>query len=1093
MGRDEEGRGHRRGGGHGEHDRADGGSEGRGDGRDGRGEGRKPRTVAPPRVPPGALREFKRYLYRLYLTAGAPSLEGIAALIAEDDGLPGAPGKDTVARLLSGGRLPRLQDAESVAAVLGREADHGRDPAEVVARTRELWVAANENPVPPLRTVEEWGPFRLGVHHAVAADGQRTDPLTPYIERNHDETLRDRLRQAAVSRQSVLVVLVGQSSTGKTRAGYEAVRAELPGWPLLFPADAEELAGWVAADAVDARSVLWLNETQRYLSGTAGEVAARALATLLERVTPLAVVGSMWPEYARKLTARPAGTQDRNFHARGLLELHRAEIHVPDHFAGGLPRVGEAAARDPRLAAALRVAGAEARVLQQLTGGPELVRRYDEGPGNAFTEIEHAVLTAAVDARRLGHTSALPAELLAEAVAGYLPTTARVTHDRDWFAAAVAALCPRPHANGTLTALVPDRVAPGLGAADGYHPADYLDQSVRRSRGHLAPPAQLWQAAERHARTADDLYALGHAAEDRRRYGHALRLYQRAVDHGSPAARAALASLLDAVGDHIGAEAAAADCPRAWAALAMAREAGGDLPGAERAYRVAAETGEPWAWAPLARIRENAEDPEGAEEIACRAAAEGHPQVWLTLARLRERSSPARSRARPAPGAGTGTVTGRPSDPASGPDPVGGGGTANGTGVHEGATANGSRTSPPRGAEPALEGRLPRGTGTRLPAPPGRCVPRVDAHASRPEEAPKPGGTAATAGVEGAPVEPAERAYAAAAAAGEPWGWLGLARLRERAGDVPGAETAYGQAAAAGVTAAWTHLVQLRRRSGDPAGAEEAAVRAAEYGDAEAWSVLARLLEQQGDLPGAERGYAAAAATGASSALARLAGLREECGDRPGAERAAVDAGRDGDGEAWSTLARLREAAGDGDGAEYAAAQASRTGDAEIWTVLARLREAAGDRVGAERAADEAAENGDPDAWAALSRIRERAEDRRGSECAVRRAVDVGGTGAWAALGRVREQHGDAPAAERAYLAATALGDTDAWGDLARLYEETGDRRRAEQAYRTAVDAGDTEAWGGLLRVLRPGGGRRLEPRRRRHGLDAAGGFAEVL
>ncbi len=82
--------------------------------------GRRPRPLAPPRLPPGALREFKRHLYRLYLTAGAPALETVVDSIAGDDTLPGAPGKDTVHRIIGGTRLPGLHDVRSVAAVLAR-------------------------------------------------------------------------------------------------------------------------------------------------------------------------------------------------------------------------------------------------------------------------------------------------------------------------------------------------------------------------------------------------------------------------------------------------------------------------------------------------------------------------------------------------------------------------------------------------------------------------------------------------------------------------------------------------------------------------------------------------------------------------------------------------------------------------------------------------------------------------------------------------------------------------------------------------------------------------------------------------------------
>ncbi|MCZ0990750.1 hypothetical protein O1M54_43620 [Streptomyces diastatochromogenes] len=228
--------------------------------------------MAPPRLPPGALREFKRYLYRLYLSAGTPSLDRIAETAALDDSLPGAPSRDTVGRLLTGAKLPGLHDAESVTAVLARLMD--RDPAETVVRIRELWIEAKERPGRP-RTAEAWGAARLGVHHAVDVDGAGFDRLTPYIERTHDETVRERLR-CARGGEAVLAVLVGQSSTGKTRSAFEAVRIELPDWPVLFPSGPRELLDWVAGDAVDAGSVIWLNETQRYLTGPAGEDVAES-------------------------------------------------------------------------------------------------------------------------------------------------------------------------------------------------------------------------------------------------------------------------------------------------------------------------------------------------------------------------------------------------------------------------------------------------------------------------------------------------------------------------------------------------------------------------------------------------------------------------------------------------------------------------------------------------------------------------------------------------------------------------------------------------------------------------------------------------
>jgi len=70
---------------------------------------RRPRVVRRPVAAPGPLGELKELLYRLYLEAGPPTLEHIAALIAADDSLPGAPEKDTIARCLGSADLPANQ------------------------------------------------------------------------------------------------------------------------------------------------------------------------------------------------------------------------------------------------------------------------------------------------------------------------------------------------------------------------------------------------------------------------------------------------------------------------------------------------------------------------------------------------------------------------------------------------------------------------------------------------------------------------------------------------------------------------------------------------------------------------------------------------------------------------------------------------------------------------------------------------------------------------------------------------------------------------------------------------------------------------
>ncbi|WP_406458128.1 hypothetical protein OG782_35325 [Streptomyces sp. NBC_00876] len=791
------------------------------------------------------------------------------------------------------------------------------------------------------RTASQWDPVRLGVHHAPGPDGSADLPLTEYLPRPHDETLRQRLARTAATNDAVFVLLVGRSASGKTRAAYEAVAAVLPDWPVVHPADADDL---IAAD-IGPRSVLWLDETQRYLNGGSGERAARALRRLLDLVTPLAVVGTMWPEHLRRLTENRRGGEDESPFSRALLTGRHAMIAVPDTLAGDTPAVAAAAARDPRLAAAVRAAGTGHRVLQHLTGGPELVRRWEMGPDQWFTAPEHAVLTAAVEARRLGHAGAVPARLLMEAAAGFMDPAARAAAGKEWFPAAIGALTATGRGPAPLIA---ERHEPGVGDPDSYRPDDYLEQHVRRVRAHRAPPAELWNGAS-WARTADDLYAFGRAAEQRRRYGCAAALYENAVRQGHGRARAAWAVLRETTDGRTAAEETAAADPAAWAALAVSREGSGDGPAAYDAYRHAARAGDAWAWSSMARIREEEGDPAAADAVAALAASAGQPLAWRTLGRMRAARGPAAAEAfEQAAGAGDGWG-------------------------HIGLAQVAERAGD---LAEAVE-HATRAAGMGVTAAWARLV-RLHWSLGAPASAV----AAATGGADG----------------GNPEGWSLLAQLRHTDGDVPGAAAAHREAAALGFGAAWRELALLAESDGNGPAAEEAAAQAVRTGDPEAWTALAEARAERGDDTGAAHAAAEAARAGDVEAWITLARGRERAGDTQGAERAADLAADRGSPSAWAALSRMRERAGDRDGSRRAVLRAGALGAFDAWTALGRVREERGDTAAAERAYVRGCRAGDTEAYDALGALYLE-QGRPAEACAAYRpAVDAGLPDAWEGL-----------------------------------------------------------------------------------------------
>ncbi|MBG0818283.1 hypothetical protein [Planomonospora sp. ID82291] len=414
-------------------------------------------------------------------------------------------------------------------------------------------VPAGEQPqtgsVPPGSAIAGLDPLDLEVHPAIRpdTDADTWEALPAYIPRTHDRLLADLLADVHAQGRSRFRVLVGGSSTGKTRACWEAVR-DLPSpWRLWHPRTAEALLADIGN--VAPHTVVWLNETQRYLLTPEPETSRRAATQLRALITdpdrgPILVLGTLWPPHWDKLTAAFPDPPDLYDQAGELLKgrtLRLPEAFTGDDLTAAVAHAGHSG--DARLAEALRNAS-DGRLTQYLAGGFALAERYDNaGPG------ARALLDAAVDARRLGHSLLLPRALLEYAAAGYLTdeqweTTAA---DDNWLEEAFAYVTNHTACRGARAPLTRHRPRPG---DSGRHPsasgdvryrlADYLEQYGAEQRAHLCPSASLWDAATLHASPVDQV-VLGMQAQVRLRYRHAIELHEAAMAAGSAEAMQELA------------------------------------------------------------------------------------------------------------------------------------------------------------------------------------------------------------------------------------------------------------------------------------------------------------------------------------------------------------------------------------------------------------------------------------------------------------------------------------------------------------------------------------------------------------------------
>jgi hypothetical protein len=499
----------------------------------------------------------------------------------------------------------------------------------VAAKLAELGISSSSSSPGPSRAppgavqVAEADLRRLGVHAAISVPGVPDEVLPEYVPRDVDAAGSGvRAKIAVASQRGGFVLLVGGSSAGKTRCAAEAVKALLPEWWLVHPAGPGEVAALAAAPP--GRMVVWLDELQRYLDGEGG-LAGGVVRALLGPPGPVLIIGTLWPDRYAAYTALPApGGPDLRAREREVLEL-AAVIRMGEEFSPAEHgRARAAAGRDPRLREALGAAGYG--LTQTLAAAPLLVARWQDA--RAADPYAWAVLTAALDAARLGARAPLTADLLRAAAPGYCTSQQQAEAPENWFEQALAYATGKLH--GAAAALAP--AGAGMGQVAGYTAAEYLIQHATRERRYARVAATTWDAILSHICDPSDTARLADSASSRLLYRYAIPLYRYAADADDTYAARLLAELLGGRGnlDELRARADAGDTYAA-RRLVMLLAGRGNLD----ELRARADAGDREAAGQLAmllsergdldelRARADAGDPEAAGQLASLLAQRG--------------------------------------------------------------------------------------------------------------------------------------------------------------------------------------------------------------------------------------------------------------------------------------------------------------------------------------------------------------------------------------------------------------------------------------------------------------------------------------
>ncbi len=484
-----------------------------------------PRELGP--VPEDAVyREFAKVLRQWAVRAGLARATGTE--LSKRLELLGQPWRpETVRRWLNGYSIPTNEAVEWLSQALSQGTQTSaveimQSLRAAVARYSQAPCGAGPSPV------RGWRPADLGIHKALRGSlpAHAVPEFPGYLRRPHDEQLDRLLGNLA---DSVFVVLRGGSSTGKSRSLFEAILRHqvLRDWPLCFPRNARQ-ARKALDDSLPVPGVLWLGDCYNLLSGADGADVAADLAALLDgsMAGPVLVVATLWSDHWEELTAESTAPRP----VRDLLQHQAIAVDVPDSFTEQ-----EAAdvladpAADPRLITAVRTAGSRRLVVQTLAGGPLLVSRYEQ-PATPEGWYARAVISAAMDARRLGMRRPVPILLLRAAAPAYLEGAARIDPPEDWVDRGLRHGSRDPQHG--VTALAARREQPGPGPAEGYELHDYLVQHAQKTRHGDAVPAATWEALLAHVDDHEDAFRLAGAAEGRLLHRYDLLLYRRCCELG---------------------------------------------------------------------------------------------------------------------------------------------------------------------------------------------------------------------------------------------------------------------------------------------------------------------------------------------------------------------------------------------------------------------------------------------------------------------------------------------------------------------------------------------------------------------------------
>jgi hypothetical protein len=383
-------------------------------------------------------------------------------------------------------------------------------------------------------------PTALGVHPSgfPHKNGYTVDQ-PKYIERDIDRRLHGLLH----GRQRFILIL-GESTAGKTRTAYEAIRECLSGHIFIEPISRDSISAALQAAQMHGQTVVWLDDLENYLGPNGLTITA---VQRMIRDTGAVLIATMRTEehahYSAREGSRLTGADRDVWRAERSVVQMAAPVRLERRWSPEERQRARRYVRDSRIDRALR--GSDRFGLAEiLAAGPELLDSWRNAWVPGANPRGAAIVAMAVDCRRFGLRRTVPQQWLKDLHEIYLNEMGGENLRPEPFREALAWACQPIHATSSLLL---------GGATRGYVPFDYL---IDTSRSEIIPEhiwirilPELWSRILPRT-TPLEAYDLGLVAHRDFRFDHAEEALRKAVLGGISGADFALAITLGDAGKH---------------------------------------------------------------------------------------------------------------------------------------------------------------------------------------------------------------------------------------------------------------------------------------------------------------------------------------------------------------------------------------------------------------------------------------------------------------------------------------------------------------------------------------------------------------